>query len=589
MTQFCFLFSVLFSLLVLSECPKDFRKCEHGQCIDKKMWCDGNNDCGDFSDEINCSSAESEIEIVCGDDDPETFQCTSDKKICLDIAARCNGTAECPRGEDESNCPGCSIHEFKCPNGRCIPADWRCDGQDDCGDASDEYNCQNGTHSNTPSHLPCKETQFECTSGTCIEWDKVCDSFNDCINGADEGGECNTSCNNEQPCEQKCTKSPTGPICGCRDGFKLNSDKKTCTDINECTTGNHPCAQKCENTIGSYRCSCFGDFQLLFDKSSCKSIFDSKYLLYTSFNTIYRNQPQLKNVYSNSSIGTRIIGMDINIDRNLLYFTVEDQSKLFELNMTNNALLSVENIGNPTQLAVDWITNNVYFIDKSFRSSIKICHMSDKHCINLISFNHTDSAKAIAVDPLNHRLFYALVKYSQFTSVEGKIFMHNLDGTKSELLVKGTHSISSIACDFYTERLYFTDLLTSSVWSIKYDGTEKRSILSHNEYIVRPIKINLFESYATILNGGSNVMAQCKLYGDRKCNPLKLNVNNPDNLIIVQKARQKDSENMCANNSCSTICVQAEIGSKCLCDFGETVKPNSLCNDVGVSKKTYFF
>ena len=32
----------------------------------------------------------------------------------------------------------CSLRQFRCDNGRCIPLTWTCEGEDDCGDNSDE-------------------------------------------------------------------------------------------------------------------------------------------------------------------------------------------------------------------------------------------------------------------------------------------------------------------------------------------------------------------------------------------------------------------------------------------------------------------
>ena len=41
----------------------------------------------------------------------------------------------------------CGIHQFRCPNGRCIPVTYKCDSDNDCRDenATDELNCSTST------------------------------------------------------------------------------------------------------------------------------------------------------------------------------------------------------------------------------------------------------------------------------------------------------------------------------------------------------------------------------------------------------------------------------------------------------------
>ena len=38
---------------------------------------------------------------------------------------------------------GCSINQFTCTNGPCVPATARCNGVNECFDGSDEFNCGN--------------------------------------------------------------------------------------------------------------------------------------------------------------------------------------------------------------------------------------------------------------------------------------------------------------------------------------------------------------------------------------------------------------------------------------------------------------
>lgn len=62
--------------------------------------CDGFDDCGDRSDELNCKS--------------NPTQTTGDL-------------------------PVCPANMFQCNSGTCIAQSWECDGKLDCTDASDEH------------------------------------------------------------------------------------------------------------------------------------------------------------------------------------------------------------------------------------------------------------------------------------------------------------------------------------------------------------------------------------------------------------------------------------------------------------------
>lgn len=108
---------------VTDECTNGFQRCDHGICIEKSLWCDGLNDCGDFSDELNCDDF---TLAICAD--RTQFQCKSNRTICLAPSKRCDGRRDCPNGEDELDCHGdCDSSQFKCSNGECIRSDFVCD------------------------------------------------------------------------------------------------------------------------------------------------------------------------------------------------------------------------------------------------------------------------------------------------------------------------------------------------------------------------------------------------------------------------------------------------------------------------------
>ena len=61
----------------------------------------------------------------------------------------------------------------------------------------------------------------------------------------------------DKHCETGCIKTPSGPQCFCKEGYKLKEDESSCEDINECLVFGS-CSQSglCENKDGGHDCSC---------------------------------------------------------------------------------------------------------------------------------------------------------------------------------------------------------------------------------------------------------------------------------------------------------------------------------------------
>ncbi|XP_072342962.1 suppressor of tumorigenicity 14 protein homolog [Scyliorhinus torazame] len=147
-------------------CPDEFA-CIIGHCIGKDLVCDGWNDCGDNSDEINCDCKEGQ------------FQCGTG--LCKSNFWKCDGVNDCGDNSDEANCQ-CDSEEMKCANGKCVPEEQKCNLVDECGDGTDEKDCKSESRS-----VPCTSYTYKCKNDICIQKkNPECDGTKDCADGSDE-------------------------------------------------------------------------------------------------------------------------------------------------------------------------------------------------------------------------------------------------------------------------------------------------------------------------------------------------------------------------------------------------------------------
>ncbi|XP_001966853.2 putative vitellogenin receptor [Drosophila ananassae] len=586
-------------------CPPEMHRCLLGQCLDKKLICNGHNDCGDGSDELNCSD-EAKSNLSCP---AEKFQCTSNPRICLPGRTRCNGTAECPRGEDEADCGDmCGIEEFQCRSGgQCIRREFRCDGDRDCTDGSDELACElviknrNQTEGirpeASPSGRPCRASLFDCRDGQeCVDMSRVCNGFPDCSNGMDEGPQCTTACS-KSSCQHKCRATPSGAICSCHDGYRLDGDQRSCVDVDECQE-QQPCAQLCENTLGSYQCQCHADFMLRQDRVSCKSLHAASALLFTSYNEV-RNmteQPVMLEV-AWSANDSRISGFDVDVKRQVGYFSSEEDGLLYQIDLKNKQRIRGLAVDAPTKLSLDWATGNVYILSGgSGALEVQVCSFEAGMCGRIVKVKSPRHLKHLAVDGYHSRLFYVALRSESLGHSQSELHMSRLDGSRHELLLQRSDSyVSALTTDPHQQLLYFVDLHTRTLERMPYrprNGPQRRPevMLQKSNALLQPSGLSVFENHVYLVNLGAKEAVRCRMYGSRVCNFINLNVLNAQDVVVAAASRQpQPAAHPCVHAHCRGMCIQADYGYECMCGHQKVAEgehcPHGSGNEVFLESK----
>ncbi|EDV50450.2 uncharacterized protein Dere_GG14439, isoform C [Drosophila erecta] len=286
----------------LCACPlgyalsEDMRTCQDiDECLDSNGQCSQLclNQPGGFA-----CACETGFELTpdgfgCSDID----ECSQDYGNCSDICINLLGThaCACERGyelaKDKQSCQdvdecagllsgGCShecinkagTFECGCPLGYILNDDER-----SCRPAL--VGCPPGTQRSAEGCAP-----IECKPGFILGSDDKCVDIDECQQK--NGG-----------CSHRCSNSEGSFKCSCPPGYKLDSDQKTCQDIDECAQDKTSCVTgKCINEIGGFRCE-FPRFPVLPDIPTASSLPESpkpedKRPKYPDFNELSNEIPE---------------------------------------------------------------------------------------------------------------------------------------------------------------------------------------------------------------------------------------------------------------------------------------------------------
>ncbi|OXB82293.1 UNVERIFIED_CONTAM: hypothetical protein H355_004610 [Colinus virginianus] len=181
-------------------------------------------------------------------------------------------------------------------------------------------------------------------------------------------------------------------------------------DLNECNTYGS-CSQTCINTDGSYTCSCVEGYVLQPDNKSCKAKNEPAgrppLLLIANSETVEVLHLNGSKVSARTPVkGSSILTLDYSYREDTICW-IESRDLASQLKctkitkagkLTDEWIINVvQYLHNVQQIAIDWITGNLYFVDH-VSDRIFVCNQNGTVCITLIELD-LNNPKAIAVDP----------------------------------------------------------------------------------------------------------------------------------------------------------------------------------------------
>lgn len=604
-----------FASTAIKSCPSGTFTCRDGPCISYELKCNGQNDCRDGSDEVNCPevhrthkghghSCNSHVDWMCG------------SKECIHINWLCDGTADCKDGSDEANCSKtCSPDQLQCKLTRdCVPHSARCNGVLDCSDGSDEQDCVSTSATAATINEKVIENvhgwsceskdSFKCnTSSKCIPMAAVCDGNNDCGDWSDESAncgqnECSTDANH---CSQICVDDPIGFHCECLRGYALSADNRTCDDVDECKTVTGICSgHPCVNTKGHFKCECLPGYQVkdhvfckLIDKDHSSLLFSNRHdlrLISLADDTGSRPAGHYDLLYTGQNAS---VALDFSWRGNYLVWSDVFDEKIYIAKL-NKSLPSPLASDEPRQLisddlntvdgiAIDYIHDLVYWTDTG-KDTIEVASITTPSWRKVLINSDLEEPRAIVVDTRKARLFWS--DWGDRPKIERSL----QDGSARTTIVSSDIIWpNGLTFDVVTERIYWIDRKMGIIESSDANGENRVILLNSREHISHPFSIASFGEFVYWSEWETEKIMRAPKYpltidglfsGNSSTFVPRVETVLSDLFSVgvvkaVDPFLQPDSWNLCHSSECSHLCLP--IGSsnyKCSCADGFTLSSN---------------
>jgi hypothetical protein len=179
----------------------------------------------------------------------------------------------------------------------------------------------------------------------------------------------------------------------------------------------------------------------------------------------------------------------------------------------------------PEDIAVDWLTKNIYFTDSS-RNHIAVCTNDGYYCTELIQAPEMEKVRAIALHPLESLIFWS------DWGTDAHIGVSFMDGSQARVLIRDVLWPNGLTLDWPNGRIYWIDALHSKIESATIEGKDRRTILS--DVFKHPFSIAVHGNRLYWSDKGSSMIEYCDKFTGKHHDVLS---RNPDVFGKIKKIK----------------------------------------------------
>ncbi|XP_072033433.1 uncharacterized protein [Amphiura filiformis] len=349
-----------------------------------------------------------------------------------------------------------------------------------------------------------------------------------------------------------------------------------------------------------FKCLCNDTYVLKDDKRTCEQEIDGlpmpQILMVskTSLCNFPGNFPDMsvatdqtvKCFLSNRSFA---VAIEVDIPSRLLFYSDFEKKTIERVRLLQGESVDTirGGVGSVEGLAVDWLTENIYWTDAMYHH-IAVSRYDGQHR-KIIVKDNIIKPRSIVIHASMRLMFW-----TEF-GPPGHIEKSGLDGRNREIIVSGLTSPNGLTIDFEANRLYFSDRQSGSVESIDFDGGNKRDL--YTRIGAQYFDMDIYKDYLiwTEWNTFNGIHAMNRENG-RVTQSLRV-VTPVYGIKAYAAERQPIGASVCGtdNGGCNHLCLpKMNTGYRCECGTGytlasdgrtcETSKYNGGCNHLCLPK-----